>query len=144
MCWKAIKLFAGDQCTWGNFRLIRSFSRQLISDNIRTSVLQVRSPQNSTYMTWREYHELTKHSVESLRRIQHYLDWTKMPNPFRHYEGVTILDLPADPPVPQISALDVLEGKPGNTSAMDGAEFLSQLMFYSASISASVLDPSKT
>ncbi len=95
-------------------------------------------------MTWRQYHELTKHSVESLRRTQHYLDWTKMPNPFRHYEGVTILDLPADPPVPQISALDVLEGNPGNTSAMDGAEFLSQLMFYSASISASVLHPSKT
>jgi hypothetical protein len=23
-------------------------------------------------MTWREYHELTKHSVESLRRTQHY------------------------------------------------------------------------
>jgi len=93
-------------------------------------------------MTWREYHELTKHSVESLRRTQHYLDWTKMPNPFRHYEGVPILDLPADPPAPQISALEVLEGKPGNTSAMDGAGFLSQLMFYSASISASKRVPS--
>ena len=88
-------------------------------------------------MTWREYHELTKHSAESLRRTQHYLDWTNMPNPFRHYEGVPILDLPADPPAPQISALDVLEGKIGSTMAGDGAEFLSQLMFYSASISAS-------
>jgi SagB-type dehydrogenase family enzyme len=97
---------------------------------------------DSPYMTWREYHELTKHSVESLRRTQHYLDWTKMPNPFRHYEGVPILDLPADPPAPQISALEVLEGKPGNTSAMDGAGFLSQLMFYSASISASKRVPS--
>ncbi len=58
-----------------------------------------------TYMTWREYHELTKHSVESLRRTQHYLDWANMPNPFRHYEGVPILDFPADPPAPQISAL---------------------------------------
>jgi hypothetical protein len=56
-------------------------------------------------MTWREYHELTKHSVESLRRTQHYLDyldWANMPNPFRHYEGVPILDFPADPPAPQI------------------------------------------
>jgi SagB-type dehydrogenase family enzyme len=94
------------------------------------------------YMTWREYHELTKHSVESLRRTQHYLDWINMPNPFRHYEGVPILDLPADPPAPQISALEVLEGKTGNTSAMDGAGFLSQLMFYSASISASKRVPS--
>ncbi len=93
-------------------------------------------------MTWREYHELTKHSVESLRRTQRYLDWANMPNPFRHYEGVPILELPADPPSPQISALEVLEGKTGNTSAMDGAGFLSQLMFYSASISASKRVPS--
>jgi SagB-type dehydrogenase family enzyme len=88
-------------------------------------------------MGWREYHELTKHSVESLRRTQHFLDWANMPNPFRHYEGVPVLDLPADPPTPQISALEVLEGKTGTTLARDGAEFLSQLMFYSASISAS-------
>jgi len=88
-------------------------------------------------MSWREYHELTKHSVESLRGTQHYLDWANMPNPFRHYEGVSVLDLPADPPAPLISALEVLRGKTGNTLARDGAEFLSQLMFYSASISAS-------
>jgi hypothetical protein len=93
-------------------------------------------------MTWRDYHQLTKHSVESLRRSQHYLDWANKPNPFRHYEGVPILDFPADPPVPQISALEVLEGKAGNTSAKDGVEFLSQLMFYSASISASKRVPS--
>jgi SagB-type dehydrogenase family enzyme len=85
---------------------------------------------------------LTKHSFESLRRNPHLLDWANMPNPFRHYEGVPILDLPADPPAPQISALDVLDGKTGNTSAHDGAEFLSQLMFYSASISASKRVPS--
>jgi SagB-type dehydrogenase family enzyme len=87
-------------------------------------------------MTWLEYHESTKHSAESLRGTQHYLDWANMPNPFRHYEGVPVVDLPADPPAPQISALEVLAGKTGNTLARDGAEFLSQLMFYSASISA--------
>ena len=88
-------------------------------------------------MTWLEYHELTKHSTESLRRTRHSLDWENMPNPFRHYEGVPVLDLPADPSAPQIAALEVLEGNTGNTLARDGAEFLSQLMFYSASISAS-------
>jgi SagB-type dehydrogenase family enzyme len=93
-------------------------------------------------MTWLEYHELTKHSAESVRRNRHYLDWANMPNPFRHYEDVPILDLPSDPPAPPISALEVLEGKVGNTSARDGAEFLSQLMFYSASISASKRVPS--
>jgi len=94
---------------------------------------------------WREYHEFTKHTVEKLRRSQHYLDWANMPNPYRHYEGVPLLDLPADPPAPQIPALEVLGGKLGNTFAndaaqnaatKDGAGFLSQLMFYSASISA--------
>jgi len=74
-------------------------------------------------MTWLEYHELTKHSAESLRRTQHYLDWANMPNPFRHYEGVPVVDLPADPPTPQISTLELLEGKTGNTLARDGAEF---------------------
>jgi SagB-type dehydrogenase family enzyme len=93
-------------------------------------------------MTWREYHELTKHSSESLRRTERDLDWANMPDPFRHYEGVPVLDLPADPPAPQISALEVLHGKTGNTLAQDGAEFLSQLMFYSASISASKQVPS--
>ena len=93
-------------------------------------------------MTWQEYHELTKHSAESLRRTQHYLDWANMPNPFRHYEGVPVVDLPANPPAPHLSALEVLEGKTGNILARDGAEFLSQLMFYSASISASKRVPS--
>ena len=96
-------------------------------------------------MEWREYHDFTKHTVEKLRRSQHYLDWANMPNPYRHYEGVPLLDLPADPPAPQIGALEVLEGKLGNSFAndaaqnavaKDGAAFLSQLMFYCASISA--------
>src|SRR5580765_6085467 len=53
-----------------------------------------------------------------------------MPDPFRHYEGVPVLDLPADPPAP------------GTTLASDGPAFLSQLLFYSAAISASKLVPS--
>ena len=74
---------------------------------------------------WREYHEATKHSVESLQRSPHFLDWENMPHPFRHYEGVPVLDLPADPP-----------------NLVDGAAFLSQLLFYSAAISASKRVPS--
>jgi SagB-type dehydrogenase family enzyme len=93
-------------------------------------------------MTWREYHESTAHSVESLRRSPHVLDWRNMPDPFRHYEGVPVLDLPADPPSPETPALDVLQGLSGFTLAGDGPAFLSQLLFYSASISASKLVPS--
>jgi SagB-type dehydrogenase family enzyme len=93
-------------------------------------------------MSWREYHEATKHSVASLRRSPHFLDWTNMPDPFRHYEGVPVLDLPSDPPVPEVSALKVLQGESGGTTAADGASYLSQLLFYSAAISASKFVPS--
>ncbi len=85
-------------------------------------------------MPWREYHELTKHSAQSLRRTQHFLDWRNMPDPFRHYQGVPVLDLPA-PDLPAHSP------NPG-TQTEDGAAFLSQLLFYSAAISASKLVPS--
>jgi SagB-type dehydrogenase family enzyme len=74
------------------------------------------------YGEWREYHEFTKHTVEKLRRSRHYLDWANMPNPYRHYEGVPLLDLPADPPAPQIAALEVLEGKLGDTFASDATQ----------------------
>jgi SagB-type dehydrogenase family enzyme len=98
-------------------------------------------------MTWREYHESTVHTVESLRRSPHALDWANMPHPFRHYEGVPVLDLPADPPSPESPALDVLQGDvlqglSGATPVSDGSAFLSQLLFYCASISASKLVPS--
>jgi SagB-type dehydrogenase family enzyme len=93
-------------------------------------------------MTWREYHGSTKHSVESLRRAPRVLDWANMPDPFRHYEGVPVLDLPADPPIPETPALEVLDGVTGTTPAGDGSTFLSQLLFYSAAISASKRVPS--
>ena len=88
-------------------------------------------------MTWREYHDSTKHSVESLRRAQYGLDWGNMPDPFRNYEGSPLLDLPADPPSLETPALEVLHGISGATPDVDGPLFLSQLLFYSAAISAS-------
>jgi SagB-type dehydrogenase family enzyme len=93
-------------------------------------------------MTWSEYHESTKHSLESLRRAPHFLDWANMPDPFRHYQDVPVLDLPADPPAPEVPALAVLNGVSGSAPAGNGPAFLSQLLFYSAAISASKLVPS--
>ena len=107
---------------------------------LRSSSVPVRLGISDTHlstMTWREYHESTKHSVESLRRAPHVLDWANMPEPFRHYEGVPVFDLPADPPSPETPALEVLHGVSGVTPAGDGPTFLSQLLFYSAAISAS-------
>src|SRR5579864_4694971 len=93
-------------------------------------------------MTWREYHESTKHSIESLRRAPHVLDWANMPDPFRQYEGAPVLDLPADPPALGTPALEVLQDVSGSMSAPDGPTFLSGLLFYSAAISASKRVPS--
>jgi hypothetical protein len=76
-------------------------------------------------MTWSEYHESTKHSIDSLRRAPHLLDWANMPDPFRHYEGVPVLDLPADPPAPEVPALFVLNGVSGTTPAGNGPTFRS-------------------
>jgi SagB-type dehydrogenase family enzyme len=94
-------------------------------------------------MTWREYHESTKHTPESLRRSENTLDWANMPDPFRHYERVPILDLPADPPRPEVPALELLlEGASGPLTAADGGRFLSQLLFYAGAISATKRVPS--
>jgi len=65
-----------------------------------------------------------------------------MPDPFRHYEGAPLLDLPADPPSPRIPALEVLQGSYGTTPVADGPSFVSQLLFHSAAISASKRVPS--
>jgi hypothetical protein len=93
-------------------------------------------------MRWREYHEATKHGVESLRRARRVLDGANMPDPFRHYEGVPVLDLPADQPAPEMPAIDALQGAFDTTPADDGPPFLSQLLFYYAAISASKPVPS--
>jgi len=70
------------------------------------------------------------------------LNWDNMPDPFRHYEGVPVLDLPADPSVPPIPALELLDNGIGCKGAPDGHALLSQLLFYSAAVSASKLVPS--
>jgi SagB-type dehydrogenase family enzyme len=88
------------------------------------------------------YHEATAHTPERLRRAAHYLDWGNMPDPFRHYEGVPLLDLPTDAPPPRARMLDVLRGAAGPPVAAGGAEFLSSLFFHSAAISATKHVPS--
>ena len=65
-----------------------------------------------------------------------------MPDPFRHYEGVPVVDLPADPSPPVIGALNVLEGERGANDSSDWLDFLSRLLFHSAAISASKQTPS--
>ncbi len=65
-----------------------------------------------------------------------------MPDPFRHYEGAPLVDLPADPPGAETPALELLQGAYGVARAADGPGFLSELLFHSAAISASKRVPS--
>jgi len=46
-----------------------------------------------------------------------------MPDPFLHYEGVPVLDVPADPPCPEIPALSVLGDVAGSTTAQKDQRF---------------------
>ena len=41
------------------------------------------------------YHHATKHSYHSVRTNPHFLDWRNQPDPFRTYEGATLIKLPA-------------------------------------------------
>ena len=93
-------------------------------------------------LTWREYHKATEHSVDSLRAARTSLDWANMPDPFRHYDGVPVLDLPNDAVTSDVAVLDVLQGKAGHNETQNGARFLSQLFFHSAAISAAKRVPS--
>lgn len=88
------------------------------------------------------YHEATKHTPERLRARPHTLDWANMPHPFRHYEGVPVRDLPADPPAPGTAVTALLDGAAGTTRIAEGAPFLSSLLFHSAAISATKAAPS--
>src|SRR5260221_13309379 len=98
--------------------------------------------QSATTTAWRKYHEATKHSSASLRRNKHFLDWANMPDPFRHYEGVPVIDLPADPPQPDIPALAVLAGHKGTDESAEWDAVFSRLLYYSGSISAAKQAPS--
>ena len=46
------------------------------------------------------YHHATKHSYHTVRTNAHFLDWRNQPDPFRTYEGATLVTLPAEPDFP--------------------------------------------
>ncbi|HVH06046.1 MAG TPA: SagB/ThcOx family dehydrogenase, partial [Myxococcota bacterium] len=82
------------------------------------------------------YHEATKHSVASVQRGPHHLDWEIMPRPFKVYADLPAIDLPRDftsTPRPALAAL----ADPGSARA-DGpaldATGLARLLYFSAGI----------
>jgi SagB-type dehydrogenase family enzyme len=59
----------------------------------------------------RRFHQATKHSLESLGRDQHILDWDNLPSPFKIYRGLAGLPLPLSRATSGASAIDAIAGQ---------------------------------
>ena len=53
----------------------------------------------------KEFHLISKQSVQSVRNSSHTLDWQNYPFPFKIYHNLTSLPLPDTFPDPMVSAL---------------------------------------
>lgn len=84
--------------------------------------------------TW-TYHNGTKHSLESIQRNRHFLDWDNKPLPFKIYSSLAPLQLPVDVPPVEAPTLAAIAG----TINKDGEQIpdlvtLASLLFLSAGI----------
>jgi SagB-type dehydrogenase family enzyme len=59
----------------------------------------------------RRFHQATKHSLESLEREPHMLDWGNLPLPYKIYRGLPILPLPLSRASSGVSAIDAITGR---------------------------------
>jgi SagB-type dehydrogenase family enzyme len=67
-----------------------------VSPTERLLLLLHPGPTNWDVAAASEYHERTKHSLESVRRSAHRLDWENRPHPFKHYVGLEARALPRE------------------------------------------------
>jgi len=78
------------------------------------------------------YHLLTKHTAEKLFASGRSLDWANQPNPFRHYEGAELIELPLEWDESKIEFFDL----PAPNAVPFDYKFLSALLYNSFAISA--------
>ena len=85
--------------------------------------------------TIRAYHQVTKHQVHRFAHGPGYLDWDTQPNPFRRYEGASLIGLDQVPPVEEPRYDDAfVEGR--HPPVLLNRRSISQLFFDSLAISA--------
>jgi SagB-type dehydrogenase family enzyme len=80
-----------------------------------------------------QYHNATKHSLQSLRSSPHVLDWANQPLPYKIYASVEPIPLPTDFPPSSMSALDAITA-PGQTPSgerIPDLSLLARLCFFS-------------
>ncbi len=78
------------------------------------------------------YHEVTKHSYESVRRDTHTLDWDNRPSVYKVYPDLGPIPLPRDFAWPEADTLEVVSSPECNEEKALGLKELSQLLFFSA------------
>src|SRR5437763_9374224 len=84
----------------------------------------------------RSYHEGTKHSVQSVRASQHFLDWDITPRPFKVYPDLEPIPLPRDlrsAPRPALAASADPGAATGDGPALDRG-VLARLLYFSAGV----------
>ena len=85
--------------------------------------------------TVRRYHQVTKHHVQRFAHGPGYLDWDTQPNPFRRYDGASLIGLDRVPPAEKPWYDDAfVEGR--NPPVPLNRHSISQLFFDSLAISA--------
>ncbi len=78
------------------------------------------------------YHEVTKHSYESVRRDTHTLDWDNRPSVYKVYPDLGPIPLPRDFARPKADALQAVSSPECNEERAPGLKELSQILFFSA------------
>ncbi len=91
---------------------------------------------NSQTEIVKTYHQKTSHTYASVRTGGHFLDWSRMPSPFKTYRGVRRIGLPQPGERPEISAFEALApvtSEPAEQTPihLDG---IARLLFFSAGI----------
>ena len=83
----------------------------------------------------RRYHAATKHTWESVRSSDHYLDWENKPFPYKVYPDLPVVPLPRELPVPGISGLSAIaEAASGGVEPPLDLPRLASLLFFSAGL----------
>jgi hypothetical protein len=80
-----------------------------------------------------QYHNATKHSLQSLRASPHVLDWANQPLPYKIYASVEPFPLPTDFPPSAMSALDAIAapGQAPSDERIPDLSLLARLCFFS-------------
>ena|SRR2546426_471523 len=82
----------------------------------------------------KRYHELTKHSYQSVRQDAHHLDWDNRPSVYKVYPKLAPIFLPRDFLPPEADTLRTVGSVECERERALGLKELSQILFFSAGL----------